>query len=63
MLSPEQLLVAIDAMALALAQGKSADQLNVMGCALNQLGDALATMGAQKGVIEKQNKPKPKPPE
>jgi len=56
MISPEQLIMFVDVMAIQLGQGKNADQLAVMGCVLNQLGDALSTMGAQKGVIEKQAK-------
>jgi hypothetical protein len=71
-MSPEQLIIMIDTMAIGLARGKSADELNVMGCMLNQLGDALSTMGAQKNVIEKRKakalecakaKYKVKPPE
>lgn len=52
MVSPEQLATWIHAAALELARGKSAAELSALGSVFTQLGDTLATIAAQKGLIE-----------
>ena len=53
MLSPEQLVLWVSATALQLARGsKSTEELAVLGSALTQLGDTIATMAAQQEAIE-----------
>jgi len=56
LLSPEQLASWVHIAALKLARGKSAAELAVLGSVLNQLGDALATMSAQKSLMESKEK-------
>ena len=52
MLSSEQLVLWVSATALQLSYGKSTEELAVLGSALTQLGDTIATMGAQQEAIE-----------
>lgn len=51
---PDQLVAAITAIAAALARGRSAGELALMGSAFSQLGDTLSTMAAQKALCQKQ---------
>jgi len=53
-LSPEELILWIDVTALRIAQGKSVEEMARLGNVLNQLGDALATMSAQKALVDRQ---------
>ena len=57
MLSPEQLVSWVHMAALELACGKSAEELSLLGSAFTQLGDTLATMSAQKILIESKENP------
>lgn len=50
---PNQLVTAITAAAIALAEGKSAEEISVLAAVLTQLGDTLATLAAQKSICEK----------
>jgi len=52
MLSPQELVLWVNAVALQLAQGKTTDELNVLGSVLNLLGDAISTISAQQAAIE-----------
>ena len=52
MLSPERLMIWVNVTALQLAQGKSADELGVLGAMFTQLGDTLTTMSVQKSAVE-----------
>ena len=52
MLSPEQLAAWTNAAAIALARGRDADALSVLGCVFTQIGDTLTTMSTQKSLME-----------
>ena len=52
MLSPEQLVAWVSVTALQMAQGRSADELGLLGGVFTQLGDTLTTMSIQKSAIE-----------
>lgn len=45
-----QLTTSITAIANALACGKSADEINLLGVIFTQLGDTLLTIGTQKSI-------------
>lgn len=47
-----ELTTAVTALANALACGKSADEINLLGVVFTQLGDTLLTIGTQKGICE-----------
>ena len=55
MLSPQALVAAVSATALALAEGRSDDELTVMAAVLSQLGDTLATISASRTRWENLN--------
>jgi hypothetical protein len=54
-LSPEELVVFISTVSIAIAQGKSDDELNVLAAVFSQIGDTLATISAQRDIIEAAN--------
>ena len=51
---PNQLIAAITAAAAALAEGRSADEITILGTIFTQLGDTLATIAAQKSLCDGQ---------
>jgi hypothetical protein len=51
-LGPEQLVSWVHIAALELSRGKSAAELSVLGSVFAQMGDTLATMSAQKALME-----------
>lgn len=51
------LVTAITAAAVALSEGKSAEELAWMGAVFTQLGDTLSTISAQKSLCESAGKP------
>ena len=59
MLSPEQLVAWISTAALQMAQGRSADELSLLGGVFTQLGDTLTTMSIQKSAVEAAGKGTP----
>lgn len=44
--------LSVTAAALAIADGKSVEELAVLGSVFMQLGDTISTVGAQKALIE-----------
>ena len=52
MICPSALVASVTAAAIALAQGRSADQIGLLGAVFTQLGDTLTTIGLQQGIIE-----------
>lgn len=50
---PCNLTAGITALACLLAEGKSAEELALLGSVLTQLGDTLLTMSAQRALCEK----------
>ncbi len=52
MLSPDCLVSVITATALAISEGKSADELSALGSIFTQLGDTLTTISIQMGLCE-----------
>ena len=52
MLCPESLVVWVSIAALRLAEGRTADELSLLGSVFTQLGDTLGTMSARKGMLE-----------
>ncbi len=53
MMNPCELTAAITALANAISLRLSAEELSLLGAALNQLGDTLATFAAGKSIREK----------
>ena len=51
--APTQLAAGITALAAVLAEGKSPDEIALLGVAFAQLGDTLATISLQKAICEK----------
>ena len=51
---PNTLAAGITAIAAAIAEGREADESNLVGATLTQLGDTLATIAAQKNFCGKQ---------
>lgn len=51
-LSPEELAVLGNAIAITIAQGKSADEINVLGNLIVDIGSILLTIAAQKQRLE-----------
>ena len=47
-----QTIAAITALAAAIAEGRRADEIALIGVAFTQLGDTLATIAAQKAFCE-----------
>lgn len=52
-----ELLAAIGALALAMSEGKSVDELNFLTIFLNQLSNTISTIAAQKAFREGQSLP------
>ena len=52
MLSPAQLVTWVNVTAVQMAQGKSADELALLGGVFTQLGDTLTTMSIRKSAVE-----------
>lgn len=52
-----ELLAAIAALALAMSEGKSVDELNFLTIFLNQLSNTVSTIAAQKAFLEGQSLP------
>lgn len=55
---PEELSLLANAFAIALAKGRSADELNILGAFLNSVGDLIALMATQKESLENQQQKK-----
>ena len=51
---PNTLAAGITARAAAIAEGREADEITLIGATLTQLGDTLATIAAQKNFCGKQ---------
>ena len=51
---PNTLAAGITAIAAAIAEGRNADEIALIGAALTQLGDTLATIAVQKNICGKQ---------
>lgn len=49
---PENLAVSVNAIGVALAQGKTADELALMSAVFTQLADTLATVAAARDICE-----------
>lgn len=49
---PENLAVSVNAIGVALAQGKTADELALMSAVFTQLADTLTTIGVARGICE-----------
>lgn len=47
-----ELTTAITAIANAIACGRTADEINMLGVIFTQLGDTLLTIGTQKGICQ-----------
>lgn len=52
MICPEELVTLITATAIGLAKGKSIEEIDILAGVFVQLGDTLATIAIQKGLIE-----------
>lgn len=55
-LSPEELVVFVSAVSIAIAKDKSNEELNVLSSVFSQIGDSLGTIAAQREIIEASNK-------
>jgi len=55
-LSPEELVVFVSAVSIAIAKDKSNEELDVLSSVFSQIGDTLGTIAAQRGFIEASNK-------
>lgn len=53
---PNELIAAITALAAIIADGRSDDEIALIGTIFSQLGDTLATIAAQKAFCESRNK-------
>ena len=60
MICPNTLAASITAVAIALADGRSDDEINVLGAAFTQLGDTLTLMGVQRDRISQSGAEKEK---
>lgn len=56
MFCPEGLAASISAAAVAIASGKSADELNLLATVFMQLGDTLTTISVTRQLCENSNK-------
>lgn len=52
MLCPASLVASITAAAIAMSEGKSSEEINLLGTVFTQLGDTLTTISVQKDNIE-----------
>lgn len=50
MMCSNELVASITAVAVALAEGKSEDEISLLGTIFSQLGDTLETIAAQKAL-------------
>lgn len=55
MVCPNTLVTSITAAAIALSEGRSSDEISLLGAAFTQLGDTLSTISTQKDIIESKN--------
>lgn len=56
---PNSLAAAVTALAAAMAEGRCADEISLLGAVFAQLGDTLTTMAIQKELCEKCRKDAP----
>ena len=49
---PNTLVASISAAAITLAEGRTTDEISLLGAIFTQLGDTLATIAVQRGIIE-----------
>ena len=49
---PNQLITTITALAAAMAEGKSAEEIELLAAIFSQLGDTLDTIAAQKSLCD-----------
>ena len=52
MICPEELAVLVNTLAIAIAQDKSIEELNILAAVLVQLGDTLITISVQRDNIQ-----------
>lgn len=52
MICPENMATVVTALAIAMAQDKSVEELNVLSSIFNQLGETLETIMAQREYLE-----------
>ncbi len=52
MMCPNELAASITAVAVSLANGKSEDEINLLGSIFSQLGDTLETIAAQRALCQ-----------
>lgn len=52
MVCPGTLVTTVTAAAIAMAEGRSTDEIDLLGSVFTQLGDTLATISAQRSAIE-----------
>ena len=52
---PNQLITTITALAAAMAEGKSVDEIELLAAIFSQLGDTLDTIAAQKSICSGQD--------
>jgi serine/threonine protein phosphatase PrpC len=55
-LSPEELVIFISTVSIAIAKDKSEEELNVLASVFSQIGDTLATIAAQREILEAANR-------
>lgn len=53
MMCPNELVTSITALAVAIAEGKSEDELSVLAALFTQLGDTLETIAVHKSICSK----------
>lgn len=53
MMCPNELAASITATAIAIAEGKSEDELSLLAAFFTQLGDTIATIAVQKNICSK----------
>jgi hypothetical protein len=54
-LSPEELVIFISTLSIAIAKDKTAEELGVLSAVFTQIGDTLATIIAQREILENDN--------
>ncbi|WP_251861293.1 hypothetical protein [Clostridium sp. Marseille-Q2269] len=52
-LSPEELILLANLIAIQLAQGKTGEQIELLGGFISTIGSILTTIGAQKEIFER----------
>lgn len=52
MICPNTLVASVTAAAVVLAEGKTPDEISLLGSVFTQLGDTLTTLSTQKSLIE-----------